>query len=195
MFGTSKLYFNLNFNLKLRSLATLVNAETMEARVSESLGSLEASLAAIESELPPVLSSLPRAASLVPLDSARLHRSLVASGLLLLTAFLRLSGAHTEKHAMLVDEMDRLKVLSTRLRTVVAISQVEAEGGGGGGGGGCGEREPSLSLDGAPARRVDAGAAGRFVQRALNDPICGASAAGAAATTALALGKRPRAPP
>ena len=93
-----------------------------------SLTTLEAALTAIESELPLVLSTLPRAPALPPLDSARLHRGLVTSGLLLATAFLRLSGAHTEKHAMLVEEMDRLKVLSMRLRTVAAMSHAEAEG-------------------------------------------------------------------
>ena len=155
-----------------------------------SLTALETALTAIESELPPVLSSLPRAPALPPLESARLHRGLITSGLLLATAFLRLSGAHTEKHAMLVEEMDRLKVLSMRLRTVAAMSHAEAEGAAAAAAGAVGapppparERGPTLTLDGSAARRVDGEAAGRFVRAALAAPV--EAAAGAA-------GKRPR---
>jgi hypothetical protein len=149
------------------------------------LASLESSLAAIEAELPPVFAALPRAATLPPLDSAKLHRSLITSGLLQLTAFLRLSGAHTEKHALLVEEMGRLKALSLRLRTVAATARVEGEAAGAGegaGGGAAGApRGEHLSLDGAPGRRVDGAAAGRFVRAALEAPL-----------PPPAAGKRPR---
>ena len=154
-----------------------------------SLTALETALTAIESELPSVLSSLPRAPALPPLESARLHRGLITSGLLLATALLRLSGAHTEKHAMLVEEMDRLKVLSMRLRTVAAMSHAEAEGAAAAAGAEgappqpARERGPTLTLDGSAARRVDGEAAGRFVRAALAAPA--EAAAGAA-------GKRPR---
>ncbi len=157
---------------RARQLAHDVPPTFCMAGFDASLSALETALTSIEGELPSIFSALPRAPTLPPLDSARLHRTLVASGLLLLTAFLRLSGTHTEKHAMLVEEMDRLKVLSMRLRTVAATARVEVGGGGGGGG------DPHLSLDGGPARRVDAGAAGRFVRAALDAPDLAAPAAG-----------------